>query len=605
MAVTYIGTKNIREVVGSSPQYRGRELDQTAPAGLWRTIYTGDTMTIQRATSADWSSSEDWITLDKGAEEIQFSKTVNMPANVSYGDDENLNFGDDDDASFAWDTTDANANALELDLPSGGAVNVPVLAVGIGIHGVDLGLFDGITQPTVAVLDADRDAYVALYNSADDIPAIRFVRSTQGSGVRLAQQSGAALLASDTLALRSTTAGNDVELSISPLDSTEADAAITLADSGATDFEALHIRITASSDIRFDSTGSGTYTAVPITFEMDGAEVWRIDGSGNFIVNQDGLDHDFRVESENSENIILVDAALDTITFGTTAVGWSFARFAGSFTSDGSADVVFGVTFDVDVTGAAGDTTFQGLARMAGSVTTNGLGEAIGVIATLNIREPDISLSGADTATIAATFYIQGGPSEGDDNYALVVDAGASRFDGIALFGATDSTFSVGSAHFAGGFAIGADSTDNQFDDASNGSGSTQMFIGNSSIDVTASDIRLKARFSAPNGLARRHLDLLSDALEEYEYVAGQKAWVGNRYVGLVAQRLDAVLPEYVVRPDDPESTWAVKYDYMVGPLLWGWQDHESRIETLEEKAERLETENESLRARLAALGAA
>ena len=31
-----------------------------------------------------------------------------------------------------------------------------------------------------------------------------------------------------------------------------------------------------------------------------------------------------------------------------------------------------------------------------------------------------------------------------------------------------------------------------------------------------------------------------------------------------------------------PNDMWSVDYKYMVGPLLWGWQDHETRQEKLE-----------------------
>ena len=42
--------------------------------------------------------------------------------------------------SAFWEVADANAAYWAFELPSGGSVNVPVLGVGIGIDGVDLGL---------------------------------------------------------------------------------------------------------------------------------------------------------------------------------------------------------------------------------------------------------------------------------------------------------------------------------------------------------------------------------------------------------------------------------------------------------------------------------
>ena len=75
--------------------------------------------------------------------------------------------------SAFWEVADANANYWAYELPSGGSINVPVLGVGIGIDGVDLGLFDGVTQTTLAVMDADRDSFIALDYSADDAARLR------------------------------------------------------------------------------------------------------------------------------------------------------------------------------------------------------------------------------------------------------------------------------------------------------------------------------------------------------------------------------------------------------------------------------------------------
>ena len=72
-----------------------------------------------------------------------------------------------------WEVADANANYWAFDLPVGGDINVPVVGFGIALDGVDLGLFDGITQTTVAVIDADRDSFIALDFSGDDASRIR------------------------------------------------------------------------------------------------------------------------------------------------------------------------------------------------------------------------------------------------------------------------------------------------------------------------------------------------------------------------------------------------------------------------------------------------
>jgi len=88
----------------------------------------------------------------------------------SYSDDRGVNLGAA--GRFEWSTDDANANLMVLNLPSGGSVDVPVFVSGIDIKDTDLGLFDGITQPWVGAVDADKDAAIGLTFSADDTPGI-------------------------------------------------------------------------------------------------------------------------------------------------------------------------------------------------------------------------------------------------------------------------------------------------------------------------------------------------------------------------------------------------------------------------------------------------
>lgn len=117
-------------------------------------------------------------------------------------------------------------------------------------------------------------------------------------------------------------------------------------------------------------------------------------------------------------------------------------------------------------------------------------------------------------------------------------------------------------------------------DDATHGSGTVTHYIGNQTIDTTASDKRLKENFSPPNGLALQHLNGLAYALEEYDYIPGMRE--SGRFVGFAAQSLYEVLPQYVVVGADEDDMWGVHYKYMVGDLIWGWSDHEARLTTIE-----------------------
>ena len=73
-------------------------------------------------------------------------------------DDGLLGIGTGQTARFSWDTTDANANELLLQLPVGGATDVPVLIIGDTIESDDLGLFNGVVSSTVAIMGSTATA---------------------------------------------------------------------------------------------------------------------------------------------------------------------------------------------------------------------------------------------------------------------------------------------------------------------------------------------------------------------------------------------------------------------------------------------------------------
>lgn len=80
------------------------------------------------------------------------AKTSNgTTAGFVVGDDGLGAYGTDSEFRFSFDTTDANANEFLLQMPAGGAVNVPVLAIGQSIESVDLGLYNGVVDPRIAI----------------------------------------------------------------------------------------------------------------------------------------------------------------------------------------------------------------------------------------------------------------------------------------------------------------------------------------------------------------------------------------------------------------------------------------------------------------------
>ena len=87
-------------------------------------------------------------------------------------DDHYLYIGNQGRAGLGWDTEDKNASFVKLNLPTGDSVQIPGFIIGYDIAGRDLELFNGLTQPIMGAVDADRDSYVSVTFSADDTPVV-------------------------------------------------------------------------------------------------------------------------------------------------------------------------------------------------------------------------------------------------------------------------------------------------------------------------------------------------------------------------------------------------------------------------------------------------
>jgi hypothetical protein len=191
---------------------------------------------------------------------------------------------------------------------------------------------------------------------------------------------------------------------------------------------------------------------------------------------------------------------------------------------------------------------------------------------------PTLTLPGGASVPVAATVYVAGTPSGGDENWGLYVTA---------------------EARLTGGVVIGANSTNNKIDDASTGGGSATLYIGNASINVT-SDVRLKNVV----GLTDIHaLDLL-DALVVKDYTWNDPSDTAEvnrnsrgRWTGLMAQDVVKVLPWVVNtqsggncaackagRPCDKEDhlPWMIDHDQIVPTLVKAIQELSAKIEALE-----------------------
>jgi hypothetical protein len=131
---------------------------------------------------------------------------------------------------------------------------------------------------------------------------------------------------------------------------------------------------------------------------------------------------------------IVMESTLTTqgaVGLNTAVSGLALVNVAGAFTSDGSGTSVQGLFVRPALVAVTGDTALQAHFRVgSGTIATQGLTEAISVVAAAHFSEPLITVNTGDTITHAATVYIQDAPTEGANNWALRVAAGAVGFAG-------------------------------------------------------------------------------------------------------------------------------------------------------------------------------
>lgn len=138
----------------------------------------------------------------------------------------------------------------------------------------------------------------------------------------------------------------------------------------------------------------------------------------------------------------------------------------------------------------------------------------------------------------------------------------------------------AGSSRIASGVRIGADSSNNLLDDASNGAGTATLYIGNASINVT-SDERIKTNVREWDGDASAILKALPvKAWDNYLSDAPQGGYEGG-YVGFTAQDMHKVAPWSVNTQGDTGLPWQARYEFLNGIIVKGWQEHEQKIADL------------------------
>lgn len=241
-----------------------------------------------------------------------------VASNITTADDVLLSLGTGNDARFSWDTTDANANEMLLQLPAGTGTNVPVLAIGQSIESVDLGLYNGVTEPRVAIFGVGAVATApvlefrkargtiaspTVVTSGDDMGSIDFYGAVAaGEYVR-----GARILAEMTGTI-ATTRGPGVLTFLTATDAAPSvlTAALTLGAAQTATFGG-NLILPANVDLTFTGT-TGTNDIVLTNGLADALSI--TDGSADVLV----------VDTSTAGNVLTVTAAM-TISGIITADG--------------------------------------------------------------------------------------------------------------------------------------------------------------------------------------------------------------------------------------------------------------------------------------------
>ena len=226
------------------------------------------------------------------------------------------------------------------------------------------------------------------------------------------------------------------------------------------------------------------------------------------------------------------------------------------------------------ITGAAG--ADMNVMSMGGNTLVEAGSGTHALAAGLALYQPTLTTTGGATTTSAATLYVAGAMTGATNNYALWVDAGYARFDAGAIIGA-------------------ATSTNNLIDDASTGSGSTTLYVGNASITVS-SDERLKTdiRPTAINALSLvdefKVVDFgWDDPTDTAEYDKNYR----GRYTGMIAQDTVKIAPWIIndqgggkncnqcMSGDECEDhgMWQVEYQHLVPTLVKAIQELNAKLE--------------------------
>ena len=269
-------------------------------------------------------------------------------------------------------------------------------------------------------------------------------------------------------------------------------------------------------------------------------------------------------------------------------------HFAGAYSSGGAGNDASKQTFSGALTGFSGDISRLTGSEFVNTIVTQSVAETIGVVAQIYVAEPNITKN-VTTITVAASLYIAAAPDEGTTNAAIYVKSGAVRlgeassYTGLLeLVGTTSGVVGVTVVAAAGTWTMTlptgvAGGAGYQLTDAAP-NGVTSW--------AAAASLREHKENIVQYNNPSEALDLiLNTKVYEFNYKEGRGTQdTLTRYVGLMAD----------------EAPWGMHYEGGVvnpvntlGYMVLGMQALDTKIESVNQKIERLQTELAELKASL------
>jgi hypothetical protein len=150
--------------------------------------------------------------------------------------------------------------------------------------------------------------------------------------------------------------------------------------------------------------------------------------TGGTFENLIGMDSSDIIQVGDAGHAMQFSAGGSHYGFNAAPLDYVLYNLGGNKTSGGASNNSAITLSSGTVTGHTADNGFLGGQWFTNSVITGGATLTIGDVAQMRLDEPNITVGSGDTITNASTLLVTGAPTEGVNNYAILVDGGDIGF---------------------------------------------------------------------------------------------------------------------------------------------------------------------------------